>query len=133
MARIAIRKPCGRKHLRISSVRIITAVSCLLFGAAVWQLGPHSSANQIAHAQTPKPTTPPQLQPVSVSTAVRPSIPDRQLIAGPGTELYIAKRGESIPTVAHRYPGRTRYLTSAELSGAIRAANHKSESSNILK
>jgi hypothetical protein len=56
-----------------------------------------------------------------------------QPIAAPATEIYTAKRGESIPTVAHHYLGRTGYLTSSELSDAIRAANHKSDASNILK
>jgi hypothetical protein len=55
------------------------------------------------------------------------------MVAAPGTEIYTAKRGEAIPTVAHRYLSRTSYLTSSELAEAIRAINHRSDGSNILK
>jgi glycosyltransferase involved in cell wall biosynthesis len=71
-----------------------------------------------------------QLHTASVSTA-KPAVADPRPSAG--TEIYTAQRGEAIPTVARRYLGRTSYLTSSELSDAIRAANHKSDSSNILK
>ena len=119
--------------MRVSWIRIVTAVFCLLFGVAAWQLGPHSSSNLAAQAQSNKPAPAPLLQPVSVSTTVKPTIPEPRPIAAPGTELYTAKRGEAIPTVARHFLGRTRYLTSSELAAAIRAANHKSDSSNILK
>ena len=119
--------------MRVSWIRITIAVLCLLFGVAAWQLGPRSSANLAAQAQTNKRPAAPQLQPVSVTTTVKPTIPEPTLIAPAGTELYTARRGEAIPTIARRYLGRTRYLTSAELAEAIRAANHKSDKSNILK
>jgi hypothetical protein len=126
--------------LRTSSFRIVTGVSCLLFGAAAWRLGPHSASDFAVQAQTIKPAAQqqaaPQLQPVTakVSNDAKPaSIPEPKLLSAPGTEIYTAKRGEAIPTVAHHYLGRTSYLTSSELSDAIRAVNHKSESSNILK
>jgi hypothetical protein len=54
-------------------------------------------------------------------------------LAAPGTEIYTSKRGEAIPTIARRYLGKTSYLTSSELAAAIRAVNHKSDASNILK
>ena len=46
------------------------------------------------------------------------------VIAPPGSDLYVAQRGDSIPSVARKYLKRTKYLTSAELAEAIRAANH---------
>jgi hypothetical protein len=122
--------------LRLSSLRVISGVSCLLFAAAAWRLGPHSAAQFSAQAQTVKPSSAPQaeLQPVSVSV---PTSPKSATLAEPeptaGTEIYTAKRGEAIPTIARRYLGRTSYLTSAELADAIRIVNHKSDSSNILK
>ncbi|MGA9977440.1 MAG: putative glycoside hydrolase [Candidatus Sulfotelmatobacter sp.] len=131
-----------------SSVLTVTAVSCILFGSAAWQLNSHSSSAQAAPLQAQARTAQPavatsagagqsaKLQPVSatVSTSAKPaSIPALQLTAAPGTEIYTAKRGEAIPTVAHRYLGKTSYLTSSELAQAIRAVNHKSDSSNILK
>ena len=130
--------------MRVSSLRIVTGVSCLLFGAAAWRLGPHSSSDFSAQAQTSQSvsvktaaSTPHQAQLHAVKATVptiKPvTIPEPKLVAAPGTEIYTAKRGEAIPTIAHRYIGKTSYLTSSELSEAIRAANHKSESSNILK
>ena len=50
------------------------------------------------------------------------------------TEIYTAKRGESIPAVAHQYLNRTGYLTSSELAEAIRRINGKDNGGrNILK
>ena len=46
------------------------------------------------------------------------------VIAPPGADLYIAQRGDSITSVARKYLKRTKYLTSAEVAEAIRAANH---------
>jgi hypothetical protein len=54
----------------------------------------------------------------------------------PGTETYTAKRGESIPAIAHQYLHRTAYLTSSELAEAIRhtnGINDEARSGNILK
>ena len=127
--------------MRISSVRIITGVSCLFFGVAAWRLGPHSSSDFAAEAQTIKPAAAspaqaPQLQPVSAAIAKAADIPSSKpepKLAAPGTEIYTAKRGEAIPTIARRYLGKTSYLTTSELADAIRAVNHKSEANNILK
>jgi hypothetical protein len=59
-------------------------------------------------------------------------IPSLQLQTAAPTEIYTAKRGETIPAVAHQYLNRTAYLTSSELAEAIRQLNgHRS--SNILK
>jgi len=46
------------------------------------------------------------------------------VIAPPGSDMYLAQRGDSIPSVARKYLRRTKYLTSNELAEAIRAANH---------
>ena len=59
--------------------------------------------------------------------------PQPKLLPAPGTEVYTAKRGEAIPTIARHYLGKTSYLTSSELAEAIRSVNHKSDSSNILR
>ena len=45
------------------------------------------------------------------------------IAAPPGTALYVAKRGDSIPLVARHYLSQTSYLTSTELAQAIRATN----------
>jgi hypothetical protein len=124
--------------LRRSSVRIVTGLSCLFFGLAAWRLGSRSTSNFSAQAQAAKPAvassqSQPRVHPASVSTAKPASIPEPKLLAAPGTEIYTAKRGEAIITVARHYLGKTSYLTSTELAGAIRSANHKSETANFLK
>src|ERR1700678_4337469 len=45
-------------------------------------------------------------------------------IVPPGSDLYIAKRGDSLPSVARKYLKRTKYLTSSELTDALVQANH---------
>jgi len=119
--------------LRSSSTRIVTAIFVLVFGAATWRVAAHSAAQ----AQTAKPAlgapASVQLQPASASIPSIKTVPSPNPLASSGTEVYTAKRGEAIPTIARRYLGRTSYLTSSELAAAIRSVNHKSESSNILK
>ena len=71
------------------------------------------------------------------ATAKRADIPSPQpLSPTPGTEIYTAKRGESIPTVARQYLKRTSFLTSSELAEAIRhtnGINNEARSTSILK
>ena len=86
-------------------------------------------------AQTTGAPKAPQLNPVKASVsdpANSASIPSPQPAAAPGTEIYTAKHGEAIPTIAHRYLGKTSYLTSAELADAIRRINGD-RTANILK
>jgi hypothetical protein len=114
--------------LRRSSVLIIVALSCLLFGVAAMRLNPWLSPALAAQAQGA------QLKPASatVPSSAKADIPQLQLAAAPGTEIYTAKRGESIPAIARQYLHKTAYLTSSELSEAIRHANGD-RSGNILK
>jgi len=44
-------------------------------------------------------------------------------VAPPGSTLYWAKRGDSVTLVAHQFLAKTSFLTSSELSEAIRKAN----------
>jgi len=66
-------------------------------------------------------------------TTPKPATIADPILPAPGTELYTAKRGEAVPTIARHYLGRTSYLTSSELADAIRAVNHKSDAANILR
>ena len=123
--------------MRLSSVRILAGISCLSFAAAAWVVGSQSSSSEFtAQAQTAKPSAArtAKLHPVSASVP-NPAKPATAPVplAAPGTEIYTAKRGEAIPTIARRYLGKTSYLTSSELADAIRSVNHKSDASNILK
>jgi hypothetical protein len=120
--------------LRHSSVRILTGISCLLFAGVAWHIAPHGTIAEARASQTAKPAvaTPDaaKLQPASATTA---KTAQPILTAAPGTEIYTAKRGEAIPTIARHYLGKTSYLTSSELADAIRSVNHKSDSANFLK
>ncbi len=126
--------------MRLSSVRIIAGVSCLLFGAAAWRLASQSSSDFAAQAQTSQPASKaapkaPQLHRVKATVsdpAISASIPSPHPTAALGTEIYTAKRGEAIPTIARHYLGKTSYLTSAELADAIRHVNGD-RIANILK
>ena len=126
--------------MRHSLSRILTAIFCLLFGAAAWLVAPRSSSSFSAQAQTSQSVKPAvdsqssgQLHATSGSVgSAKLSIPEPK-IAAAGTEIYTAKRGEAIPTIARHYLGRTSYLTSSELADAIRTVNHKPESSTFLK
>src|SRR5258708_4167598 len=64
-----------------------------------------------------------QLVQVKADATKKPE-PPVPVIAPPGSDLYVAQRGDSITSVARKYLKRTKYLTSTELAGAIREANH---------
>jgi hypothetical protein len=120
--------------VRRSSLFNIIAVACLLYGVAALRLSPRPSSALAAQAQTP-PRNTAQLHPASatVAEAVKPADipPVKSSVVGP-TEIYTAKRGESIPAVAHQFLHQTSYLTSSELADAIRKANGN-RTGNILK
>jgi len=66
-----------------------------------------------------------QLVPVKSVATKKPELPAPvSIIAPPGSEVYVAQRGDSLPLVARKNLKRTKYLTSAELADAIREANH---------
>ena len=128
--------------MRRSSILIISAFSCVLFGVAAVRLNSHSSSAEAAQSKTPQTVDSPPtgaqgayLEPVSttLSTAATPAdIPSSQHLSAPGTALYTAKRGDTIPAVAHQYLKTTSYLTSSELAEAIRHVNGN-RSGNILR
>jgi len=127
--------------LRRSSLLITAAVSCLLLGVAATRLNPRFTLALPAQAQGVQPqhavaaagSQATQLKPVSATFAARKTADvSSTQFAGAGTEIYTAKRGESIPVVARQYLKRTAYLTSSELADAIRLVNGD-RSGNILK
>src|SRR5215469_17933293 len=125
----------GEDLLHSLSRRILPLFLCLAVIAVICRFASRSAAAQ--SAQLPKSAVATQgtaqLQPASVTTPKSLNPDPRPLLAAPGTELYTAKRGESIPAIARHYLGKTSYLTSSQLGEAIRTVNHKSDSSNILK
>jgi hypothetical protein len=96
----------------------LAAILFLSFGLVLIEIAPAPPAvAQTAHHKlvlTSRPSTP-----------LVPKAPDPSLVtvAPPGSALYVAKRGDSIPLVARRYLSQTSYLTSSELSEAIHKAN----------
>ena len=52
-----------------------------------------------------------------------PATPIVQKVAPAGSALYIAKRGESVISVARHFLPQTSYLTSSQVTEAIRGAN----------
>src|SRR5580704_5949684 len=86
--------------------------SFLLSTPAAAVQNPHAAQLIQAKASADKKVTPPVPAPV---------------IVPPGSDLYIAQRGDSLPSVARKYLKRTKYLTSTELAEAIRTANHNRE------
>ncbi len=97
----------------------LTFAFCLTLGFLVFHLG---SRVPSAAAQTS-----PQAKLVSVGNlsgaTLKPASPSPMLVAPPGSVLYIAKRGDAINTVSHHFIAQTSYLTSSELTEAIRQAN----------
>ena len=96
----------------------IASVAAFLFRLALTGFGlfsPPAAAVQNPHGV--------QLVQVKSDPNKKPEIP-APVIAPPGSDLYLAQRGDSIPSVARKYLKRTKYLTSTELAGAIREANH---------
>jgi hypothetical protein len=115
--------------LRRSSVLILTVLLLALFGVAAVQVNPSLSLTPEVEAQSA------QLKPASatIPASEKPAdIPSPQVRGGSSTEVYTAKRGESIPVIARQYLHKTAYLTSSELSDAIRHVNGD-RSGNLLK
>lgn len=93
-----------------------SVAACLLrMAASSFLLSPPAAAVQNPHAV--------QLLQVKADTSKKPE-PPAPVIAPPGSEVYQAQRGDSLPSVARKYLKRTKYLTSAELADAIRTENH---------
>jgi hypothetical protein len=94
---------------------LFTLLIVVSAGAAMWRL---SASLSRVEAQTPKvvkaSTTAPPLTPQPVQAS--------SLIAPPGSTIYLAKRGDSITAVARHYVSQTSFLTSAELTAAMRQA-----------
>ncbi|HEV3208460.1 MAG TPA: putative glycoside hydrolase [Terriglobales bacterium] len=104
------------RHLGPSTLASILFLS---FGLAVCEI----AIVPPAPAQTAHPKL---LRTSKSSTPVAPKTPAPELVlpvAPPGSALYVAKRGDSIPLIARRYLAQTSYLTSTELGDAIHKAN----------
>jgi hypothetical protein len=82
----------------------------------------HQSAQPAKIVRSSVSTTPATVKPADLPTPT---------FAPPGTELYAAKRGDSMGSLARQYLKRTSYLTSSELAEAIRKANGNRTGNNL--
>ena len=108
-------------------VRIFTPalLLILLFAFAIlWMLrtAPLARATQPAQSSTSGSTAQ-----MSNSSATQQT----SNLGAPGSVIYSAKRGESIPLIARHFLSKTSYLTSAELAEAIRKTNNKGQSNAV--
>jgi hypothetical protein len=115
--------------LRRSSILTISAISCALFGLAAVKVNPHFFRAEAAEPQAAQSapvavSAAPQFKQVSATTATSLNTTDiPQPSSAPGTAVYLAKRGDTIPGVARAQLHNTAYLTSSELADAIRTSN----------
>src|SRR6266567_466227 len=107
------------KNLRRSGSILLTVLIFFFLGFAMWR----SSAESSAAAQVAQATQ--FIRTSKTPTPGSPQAPDSAalVVAPPGSQLYVAKRGDSITSVAHRYLSQTSYLTSGALAEAIRMLN----------
>jgi hypothetical protein len=73
----------------------------------------------------------PHVVPVNADTTQKPVVP-APVVAPPGSVLYTAQRGDSIPGIARKFLKKTKYLTSSEAAEAIRQTNNNRQG-NLLK
>jgi hypothetical protein len=102
----------GPRSLSLFSILLIFFGLIALVVEAVPAVSAQTARPTLVRAS--KPSTPP------VAKAPEPAL---TAVAPPGSALYVAKKGDSIPLVARHYLAQTSYLTSTELSTAIRSAN----------
>jgi hypothetical protein len=110
----------GGLNLRRLRSILIPTVSCLALALVLWHtgMGATQAAAQSAQPQLVSATK------TSLPTTLKPQIPAPvSKIAPPGSTLYVAKRGESVISVARHFLPQTSYLTSSEVAEAIRGAN----------
>ena len=94
---------------------VVAVVACLT-GGLLFRLVPTHVASAAQKAQSA------HLTAASVPSSGTMSV-EVTKVAPPGTALYWAKRGDTVSSVAHRYLGQTSYLTSSELTEALRKTN----------
>src|SRR3989441_4255516 len=107
------------KNLRRSGSILLMVLIFFFLGFAIWR----STAESSAAAQVAQSTQ--FIRTSKTPTPGNPQAPDGAalVVAPPGSQLYMAKRGDSITSVARRHLSQTSYLTSGELAEAIRRSN----------
>ena len=107
--------------MRHASSILIIVLSCLALGFVSWRLAFEVPASAAQSGQNPELVR-------TSNPASTPSKPDARpamvtSTTPPGSAAYVAKRGDTVSLVAHRFLSQTSYLTSSELAEAIRQAS----------
>jgi hypothetical protein len=103
--------------LRLKRLPFITLlVAFLLIGAVLLAIPIRRNSARAAAMTKAAPST---LKPAASKDAPGPAVP----IAPPGTILYSAKRGDTMPGLLHKYLWQSSYMTPSEFEAAIREAN----------
>ena len=110
------------RRVKIFSIAIVAAL--LLTFCCYWML----KAAPVARAAQPPQTS---SAPSTPSDALGVQSQNSLIVAPPGTVVYNAKRGESIPVIARHFVSKSAFLTSSELSEAIRKTNNKGQSNAV--
>jgi len=112
-------------------VLLVLALS-LRFGA-MHAFAAQSSSAKVVAANAKAASNSAKVVPASTTTQGIAKSPEPALQVAPaGTAFYVAKRGDTLPSVAHQFLKKTSFLNSAELADAIRKANGDRQS-NFLK
>jgi hypothetical protein len=89
------------------------------FSASRANSTPKPTSPKVTAAAVPTPATPAPVASPNASTAAI----NTEVAVPAGAELYVTKKGESLPGLVHRYLPKTKYMTGSELEAAIRGAN----------
>ena len=113
--------PLSRSRLSKTSIAVLFRLGVARLALASFGLlCPTVAAVQNPHAA--------QLLQAKADAAKKPALTAPGAVTAPpnlppGSDLYVSQHGDSITSVARKYLRHTKYLTSAELAEAIRAAN----------
>ena len=107
--------------MRHSTSVLIIVLSCLALGFVSWHLAFELPAAAAQSGQTPDLLRASNPVPRVSKPGELPAL--STTVAPPGSAMYLAKRGDTVTSVAHRFLAQTSYLTSSELAEAMRQAN----------
>jgi hypothetical protein len=102
---------------------LLTVGTTLLYVAPSFSASRASNTAPSANTRSQKVTATAAPPPVASPTASAAKPAWSEAAVPVGSELYVAKKGESLPGLVHRYLPKTKYMTGSELEAAIRGAN----------
>jgi hypothetical protein len=111
--------------LAVSLSALLIVGIALLYVAPAFSANSGKPANSSANKTSTSAATAPAAAAPKTATPVIVATPkaDAQIVVPAGAELYVAKKGESLPGLVHRYLPKTKWMTGSELETAIKQAN----------